>query len=360
RRAEACCLADGALGPVRVAAPLLGETADVRNRVVDRLALGCGARRGRRGVAARIVRVVLRVRRRLAGGGRRFAARCRCRAADRHRCGGADVGGRRHRCDVARIEDVGPGACRAGARRPHVDRDGYGRAEDRLDDRPHRGVEPAGRVELGPDQRAVLVRGPLDATWATAAQATRNATTASIAAVPRRIGRSHGNMCPMIALAGRVAAFRAAPRYSCRPMTQMPTEWHPASWQRLPAAQQPTYKDSARLDATLARLAALPPIVTSWEIEALKAELARAQRGEAFLLQGGDCAESFDECTSENIVQQLKILLQMSLVMLVGLKKPVIRVGRLAGQYAKPRSADFETRAGVSLPSYRGDIINRS
>jgi len=143
-------------------------------------------------------------------------------------------------------------------------------------------------------------------------------------------------------------------------MTHMPSEWHPASWQRLPAAQQPTYRDRARLDATVARLAALPPIVTSWEIEALKAELATAQRGEAFLLQGGDCAESFDECTSENIVQQLKILLQMSLVMLVGLKKPIIRVGRLAGQYAKPRSADFETRNGVSLPSYRGDIINRS
>src|SRR5690606_28559991 len=114
-----------------------------------------------------------------------------------------------------------------------------------------------------------------------------------------------------------------------------------------------------RLEKALAHLAALPPIVTTWEIEALKSELARAQRGDAFLLQGGDCAESFDECTSENIVQQLKILLQMSLVMLVGLKKPVIRVGRLAGQYAKPLSADQEARDGVSLPSYRGDIINR-
>src|SRR5688572_27057007 len=95
--------------------------------------------------------------------------------------------------------------------------------------------------------------------------------------------------------------------------TLTPTEWHPASWQSRPAAQQPTYKDKDRLEATLGRLAALPPIVTTWEVEALKAELATAQRGEAFLLQGGDCAESFDECTSENIVQQLKILLQMSL-----------------------------------------------
>jgi 3-deoxy-7-phosphoheptulonate synthase len=100
--------------------------------------------------------------------------------------------------------------------------------------------------------------------------------------------------------------------------------------------------------------------VTSWEIEALKDQLAAAQRGRAFLLQGGDCAESFDDCTSDNIVQKLKILLQMSLVMVTGLKKPVIRVGRMAGQYAKPRSADTETRDGVSLPSYRGDIINRN
>jgi 3-deoxy-7-phosphoheptulonate synthase len=113
------------------------------------------------------------------------------------------------------------------------------------------------------------------------------------------------------------------------------------------------------LEGVLAQLARLPPIVTTWEIEKLKSQLAKAQRGEAFLLQGGDCAESFDECTSDNVVQKLKILLQMSLVMLVGLKKPVIRVGRMAGQYAKPRSADYETKDGVSLPSYRGDIINR-
>jgi len=145
-------------------------------------------------------------------------------------------------------------------------------------------------------------------------------------------------------------------------MTQLPTaiDWHPASWQSREATQQPTYRDSAALAAAIGQLSQLPPIVTSWEVEGLKAQLAAAQRGEAFLLQGGDCAESLDECTSDNIVQKLKILLQMSLVMLVGLKKPVIRVGRMAGQYAKPRSADFETREGVSLPSYRGDLINRS
>jgi 3-deoxy-7-phosphoheptulonate synthase len=138
------------------------------------------------------------------------------------------------------------------------------------------------------------------------------------------------------------------------------TEWHPASWQSLAAAQQPSYPDKVALERTIADLSRLPPIVTSWEIEGLKEQIAKAQRGEAFVLQGGDCAESFDECTSENIVAKLKILLQMSLVILYGLKKPVVRIGRMAGQYAKPRSADTETRDGTSLPSFRGDLVNRS
>ena len=137
-------------------------------------------------------------------------------------------------------------------------------------------------------------------------------------------------------------------------------DWHPASWQSMPAAQQASYPDRAALDRAVADLSRLPPIVTSWEIDALKDLIARAQRGDAFVLQGGDCAESFDDCTSDNIVAKLKILLQMSLVMLYGLKKPVVRVGRMAGQYAKPRSADTETRDGTSLPSFRGDLVNRS
>ena len=145
-------------------------------------------------------------------------------------------------------------------------------------------------------------------------------------------------------------------------MAQAPklTDWHPASWQTRVAAQQPSYANRDRLDEVVSELSQLPPIVTSWEVESLKDKLAAAQRGEAFLLQGGDCAESLADCTSDNIVQKLKILLQMSLVMLVGLKKPIIRVGRMAGQYAKPRSADIETRDGDSFPSYRGDLINRS
>ena len=138
------------------------------------------------------------------------------------------------------------------------------------------------------------------------------------------------------------------------------SDWHPASWQRLDAAQQPSYPDPERLERAVADLSRLPPLVTSWEVDGLKELLAKAQCGEAFVLQGGDCAESFDACTSDSIVAKLKILLQMSLVMLYGLKKPVVRIGRMAGQYAKPRSADTETRDGTSLPSFRGDLVNRN
>ena len=137
------------------------------------------------------------------------------------------------------------------------------------------------------------------------------------------------------------------------------TAWHPASWQGRPAQQQPTYEDPAALAQVVAELSRLPPIVVSWEIEALRERLAAAQRGEAFLLQGGDCAETFTDCESDSIAKKLKILLQMSLVLLHGLKKPIIRVGRMAGQYAKPRSAETESRDGVTLPSFRGDLVNR-
>jgi 3-deoxy-7-phosphoheptulonate synthase len=137
------------------------------------------------------------------------------------------------------------------------------------------------------------------------------------------------------------------------------TSWHCASWQSRAAQQQPTYADTLALERTVAQISRLPPIVVSWEVEALRAKLAGAQRGEAFLLQGGDCAEVFADCESDTIAKKLKILLQMSLVLLHGLKKPIIRVGRMAGQYAKPRSLDTETRDGVTLPSYRGDLVNR-
>jgi 3-deoxy-7-phosphoheptulonate synthase len=135
-------------------------------------------------------------------------------------------------------------------------------------------------------------------------------------------------------------------------------EWAPESWLHKTATQQPTYSDSAALEHALVDLRGLPPLVTSWEVLALKRKLADAAEGRGFMLQGGDCAESFSDCNGGLIANRLKVLLQMSLVLVHGLKLPVVRVGRFAGQYAKPRSADTETRDGVTLPSYRGDIIN--
>jgi len=139
----------------------------------------------------------------------------------------------------------------------------------------------------------------------------------------------------------------------------LPANWAPDSWREKPAVQMPTYPDAAELASALAELRQLPPLVTSWEIFALKKQLAEAQEGKRFLLQGGDCAESFSDCESGLISNRLKVLLQMSLVLVHGLRLPVVRVGRFAGQYAKPRSADSETRDGTTLPSYRGDLVNR-
>jgi 3-deoxy-7-phosphoheptulonate synthase len=139
----------------------------------------------------------------------------------------------------------------------------------------------------------------------------------------------------------------------------IPSDWSPTSWTSRPAEQQPTYRDAAAVARVVAELGRLPPTVVSWEVDVLKRQIADAQQGRRFLLQGGDCAETFADCESGQIARKLKILLQMSLVLLHGLKKPVIRVGRFAGQYAKPRSADTETREGVTLPSYRGDLVNR-
>lgn len=138
------------------------------------------------------------------------------------------------------------------------------------------------------------------------------------------------------------------------------SEWSPSSWREKTAVQQPVYDNQEELQDVLQRVALLPPLVTSWEVEDLKSQLAAASRGEAFLLQGGDCSESLDECENDALVRKLKIMLQMSLVLVHGSRKPVVRVGRIAGQYAKPRSKDTETRDGVTLPVYRGDIVNRN
>ncbi len=138
------------------------------------------------------------------------------------------------------------------------------------------------------------------------------------------------------------------------------TEWSPTSWHQRTAAQQPVYPDPSALDRVVAEMSTLPPLVTSWEVESLKQQLGAAANGEMFLLQGGDCAESFDACSADGIAAKLKILLQMSLVLVYATRRPVIRVGRIAGQYAKPRSDELESIDGVTLPTYRGDIINRT
>jgi 3-deoxy-7-phosphoheptulonate synthase len=146
-----------------------------------------------------------------------------------------------------------------------------------------------------------------------------------------------------------------APALDSHPMSA----WAPDTWQSKVAAQQATYPDADAVRRVVDAMHRLPPLVTSWEIETLRELLGRAARGEAFLLQGGDCAESFDDCSSSSIAAKLKILLQMSLVLVHGTRRPVIRVGRIAGQYAKPRSTDHETRGEVTLPAYRGDLVNR-
>jgi 3-deoxy-7-phosphoheptulonate synthase len=137
-------------------------------------------------------------------------------------------------------------------------------------------------------------------------------------------------------------------------------DWSPGSWRSRPALHQPDYGDAEAVARVMARLNRLPPLVSEGEVERLKAELAAAARGERFLLQGGDCAESFADCNAERIHAQLRILMQMGLVLAHGRRQRVIRVGRLAGQYAKPRSAELEQRGGATLPSFKGDLINRA
>lgn len=134
--------------------------------------------------------------------------------------------------------------------------------------------------------------------------------------------------------------------------------WSPESWRIFPIKQQPKYQDQQHLKQVEAKLQQFPPLVSMDEIEKLKQDLAQVGKGEAFLLQGGDCAESFAEFDGKNLKNFFKVILQMTIALMHGSKKPVVKIGRVAGQYAKPRSADFEEKDGVCLPSYRGDIIN--
>lgn len=135
--------------------------------------------------------------------------------------------------------------------------------------------------------------------------------------------------------------------------------WTPESWQKKPSTQNFEYPNAAKVQECVSTLTQLPPLVTAMEVRKLKQELAKVTRGEAFLLQGGDCAESFANCRAEPITNKLKILLQMSLILIHGMRKPVVRVGRIAGQYAKPRSDATETQGKITLPTYRGDLINK-
>lgn len=136
------------------------------------------------------------------------------------------------------------------------------------------------------------------------------------------------------------------------------SEWTKTSWRNHTALQQPTWPNAAEVDKVLNNLSDLPPLVFAGEIRSLKDQLAKAATGEAFLLQGGDCSEDFSKVTAPVIRNTLKVLLQMAVVLTYAGEKPVIKVGRIAGQFAKPRSSDTETKDGITLPSYRGDMVN--
>ena len=134
--------------------------------------------------------------------------------------------------------------------------------------------------------------------------------------------------------------------------------WSPQTWREFPIQQQPEYADADAVESALGVVRALPPLVSAGEVRALREHLARVEMGRAYLLQGGDCAERFLDCSQEAIESKLKIMLQMSLVLTWGARMPIVRVGRLAGQYAKPRSRPMEVVDGVEMCSYRGDHVN--
>ena len=129
-------------------------------------------------------------------------------------------------------------------------------------------------------------------------------------------------------------------------------------WQKLPAYQQPSWPDAAAVASARDRLRALPPLVFAGEVDQLRARLGAVAEGKAFLLQGGDCAETFADATADKIKARVKTILQMAIVLTYGASLPVIKMGRMAGQFSKPRSSDDETRNGVTLPAYRGDVVN--
>ena len=134
--------------------------------------------------------------------------------------------------------------------------------------------------------------------------------------------------------------------------------WKPNSWRNYPVVQMPTYPDESKVNSVEARLSFKPPLVFAGEVQALKKYLALAEKGNAFILQGGDCAESFSQFSANGIRDTFKVLLQMAVILTYGSSIPIIKIGRIAGQFAKPRSSDVEIIDGIELPSYRGDMIN--
>src|SRR5436190_8908556 len=138
----------------------------------------------------------------------------------------------------------------------------------------------------------------------------------------------------------------------------MPERWTPDSWRGKSIVQVPEYPDAAKLAAVEVKLASFPPLVFAGEARNLKRSLARVAAGDAFLLQGGDCAESFEDHSANSIRDFFRVFLQMAVVLTFAAASPVVKVGRLAGQFAKPRSSPTEKRNGVELPSYRGNIVN--
>lgn len=134
--------------------------------------------------------------------------------------------------------------------------------------------------------------------------------------------------------------------------------WNLKSWQSRPIQQQPRYPNAQELESVTETIRSYPPLVFAGEVETLKKRLSAVAEGKQFLLQGGDCAERFQDCNSDAVTRKLKILLQMSVTLCYGARKPVLRIGRIAGQYGKPRSADTETVGGVDMPVYRGDSVN--
>ncbi|GKV10773.1 hypothetical protein SLEP1_g22092 [Rubroshorea leprosula] len=155
-----------------------------------------------------------------------------------------------------------------------------------------------------------------------------------------------------------VRSVSSSPSFSTDHANRGPEDWTPGSWKSKKAHQLPEYPDEAELDSVLSTIGSFPPIVFAGEARKLQEKLANAAVGKAFLLQGGDCAESFKEFNADNIRDSFRVLLQMGVVLTFGAQMPVIKVGRMAGQFAKPRSDHFETKDGVKLPSYRGDNVN--